>query len=157
MISREVSLFLFYGLCKKEEYLENWHNLNIMEVLNNLGVKGNGLSTEEARNRINKYGTNELTEGKKISPLTLFLNQFKSALIIILLVAVALSVTVGIMNWETGSGLPEEITDAIVILVIVIACVFLGFIEEFRSEKALDALKKMAAPTATTSSGFTPL
>ena len=66
-----------------------------------------------------------------------------------MLVAVALSVTVGIMNWETGSGLPEEITDAIVIFVIVIACVFLGFIEEFRSEKALDALKKMAAPTAT--------
>jgi len=52
-------------------------------------------------------------------------------------------------HYKPGHGLPEEITDAIVIFVIVLACVVLGVVEEFRSEKAMAALKKMAALTAT--------
>ncbi|MDD5190705.1 MAG: cation-translocating P-type ATPase [Dehalococcoidales bacterium] len=132
-----------------------WHNLPVPEALNKLGVKLTGLSAAEAKDRLAKYGRNELTVEKKNSPWVLFFNQFKSALIIILLIAVVLSVVVGILKMtgvlegEGGSGLAEEITDAIVIFVIVIACVLLGFIEEFRSEKAMDALKKMSAPTAT--------
>jgi Ca2+-transporting ATPase len=64
-------------------------------------------------------------------------------------VAVVLSVIIGVINYESGLGLPEEIIDAIVIFAIVIAVVVLGFIEEYRSEKSLAALKKMAALTAT--------
>jgi len=134
---------------------KKWHNLPIADVLTNLSVKITGLTTTEAKERLAKYGHNELMVEKKTSPWVLFFNQFKSALIIILLIAVVLSVVVGILKMtgvlegEGGTGLAEEITDAIVIFVIVIACVLLGFIEEYRSEKALDALKKMSAPTAT--------
>lgn len=126
-----------------------WHDRTIPDVVKSLGSSFQGLTSEIAKNRLAEIGPNEIKQEKKISPWTLLLNQFKSILVIILLVAVALSVVIGIVNWESGAGLPEEITDAIVILAIVIAVVILGFIQEYRSEKALDALKKMAAPTAT--------
>ena len=72
-----------------------------------------------------------------VSPFTLFINQFKNILIIILLGATVLSAAVG------------EILDAVLILVIVVFCAVLGFVQEFRAEKALEALKKMLSPTIT--------
>ncbi|MDP2918902.1 MAG: cation-translocating P-type ATPase [Dehalococcoidia bacterium] len=126
-----------------------WHNLSITDTVKTLGSRLIGLTAEEAKSRLEEYGPNELREEKKISPWTLLLEQFKNVMVIILLIAVALSVVFGVVKWEPGAGLPEEITDAIVIFAIVIAVVILGFIQEFRSEKALEALKKMAAPTAT--------
>jgi Ca2+-transporting ATPase len=126
-----------------------WYQRSITDTIKSLGSSLKGLTKEEASDRLSQYGYNELTGEERLSPWKLVAEQFKSALIIILLVAVALSVVIGIINWEKGAGLPEEITDAIVIFVIVLACVVLGFVEEFRSEKAMAALKKMAAPTAT--------
>jgi Ca2+-transporting ATPase len=126
-----------------------WHDKTTPDVVKSLGSSLQGLTSEVAKNRLDETGPNEIKQEKKISPWVLLLNQFKSILVIILLVAVALSIVIGIVNWEPGAGLPEEITDAIVILAIVIAVVILGFVEEYRSEKALDALEKMAAPTAT--------
>ncbi|MDP2919752.1 MAG: HAD-IC family P-type ATPase, partial [Dehalococcoidia bacterium] len=126
-----------------------WHNLGITDTVKTLGSRLIGLTAEEAKSRLEEYGPNELREEKKISPWALLLSQFKNILVIILLVAVVLSVIIGVVNWEPGAGLSEEITDAIVIFAIVIAVVILGFIQEFRSEKAMEALKKMAAPTAT--------
>jgi len=78
-----------------------------------------------------------LKKEKRKSPVRLFLEQFTDILIIILLIATALSMAIG------------EVYDAIVIIAIVIACAVLGFFEEYRAEKALEALKKMTAPTAT--------
>jgi Ca2+-transporting ATPase len=127
---------------------DNWYNLNPADTISKTGSLANGLTSEEAQKRIAHYGPNELTEEKKTSIWALVAEQFKSVLIIILLVAVVLSVVIGLFNYKPGHGLPEEITDAIVIFVIVVACVILGFVEEFRSEKAMQALKKMAAPTA---------
>ena len=127
-----------------------WYQQNVSDVLKSLSSNIRGLTKEEAAKRLDQYGYNELGAEEGISPWKLIAEQFKSILIIILLVAVALSVVIGIINWEAGAGMPEEITDAIVIFVIVLACVILGFIEEYRSEKAMAALKKMAAPTATT-------
>ena len=128
---------------------KGWYGLNAAEVINSLGSRLNGLTPEEAKERLVQYGPNELKEEKKLSIWSLVAGQFKSTLIIILLAAVAISVTVGIISYEAGGGLPDEITDAIVIFAIVIACVVLGVIEEYRSEKSMEALKKMAALTAT--------
>jgi Ca2+-transporting ATPase len=128
-----------------------WYQQSITDTLKSLGSSISGLSTEEAKKRLDQYGYNELQGEEKVSPWKLLAKQFKNILIIILLIAVALSVTIGIIDWEPNAGLSEEITDAIVIFVIVIACVILGFIEEYRSEKAMAALKRMAAPTATIS------
>jgi Ca2+-transporting ATPase len=111
--------------------------LGIQEILEVLKTNEAGLSQEEALKRLAEYGPNELKKEKGISPIRLFLEQFTDILIIILLIATGLSIFLG------------EITDAIVIIAIVLACAILGFVEEYRSEKALEALKKMAAPTAT--------
>jgi Ca2+-transporting ATPase len=96
-----------------------------------------GLSEDEVKSRLEKYGYNELKKEEKISPFTLFFNQFKNILIIILLVAIVLSALVG------------EVVDAAIIAVIVVFCAVLGFIQEYRAERALEALKKMLSPTIT--------
>lgn len=127
-----------------------WYNLNVAEVTKSFDSKAEGLTADEAKKRLAQYGPNELREEKKkISVWALVAEQFKSTLIIILMAAVVISVGLGIVSYEPGTGLPEEITDAIVIFAIVIACVALGVIEGYRSEKAMEALKKMAALTAT--------
>lgn len=95
-----------------------------------------GLSTEEALSRLKQFGPNELEKGEKINPFKIFVKQFKETLIIILLIATLISAIVG------------EVLDAIAILAIIIACAFLGFFQEYRAEKALEALKKMTAPKA---------
>jgi Ca2+-transporting ATPase len=96
-----------------------------------------GLTAEEVQNRINEYGYNELKKEERASILILFVNQFKNTLIFILLIATILSFIVG------------ETVDSIFILVIVIFCAVLGFFQEYRAERALDALKKMLSPTIT--------
>jgi Ca2+-transporting ATPase len=113
-----------------------WHAMGIEETLKALNTRETGLSQEEVQKRLAEYGPNELKKEKGISPIRLFLEQFADILIIILLIATGLSIYLG------------EITDAIVIIAIVLACAILGFVEEYRSEKALEALKKMTAPTA---------
>jgi len=113
-----------------------WHSLHIPEVFIALDSRREGLSQEEANRRLAQFGRNELAEKKKISPWFIFLEQFKNFLIIILLIAVALSAFLG------------EIADAIVIFVIVIFAAGLSFIQEYRAERAMEALKRMAAPTA---------
>ena len=110
--------------------------MKIEETLDELNVKETGLSQEEAQKRLQQFGPNELKKEKGKSPITLFLEQFKNILVVILLIATVLSVAVG------------EPYDAIVILAIVVAVAVLGFTQEYRAEKALEALKKMAAPTA---------
>jgi Ca2+-transporting ATPase len=95
------------------------------------------LTDEEVKRRIETYGYNELKKEEGISPFTLFVNQFKNILIIILLIAIVLSALVG------------EVVDATIIGVIVVFCAVLGFIQEYRAERALEALKKMLSPTIT--------
>ncbi len=110
--------------------------MKIEEAIKELNAKETGLSQEEVQRRLQEFGPNELKKEKGTSPIKLFVEQFKDILIVILLVATGLSIYLG------------ELTDAIVIIAIVLACAILGFVEEFRSEKALEALKKMTAPTA---------
>ena len=114
-----------------------FYSLSPEEVLRLLGTSPQGLSGEEAAVRLEKYGPNQLAEAKKISPVVIFLRQFASLLMLILLVATVVSYISG------------ETLDAVVILVILLACGVLGFIQEYRAEKAAAALAKLAAPTAT--------
>ncbi len=115
-----------------------WHAIDTAQVLKELGTDPhNGLAEDEAKRRIEKYGYNELKKEEGISPFTLFVNQFKNILIIILLIATVLSALVG------------ETFDAALILVIVVFCAVLGFFQEYRAERALEALKKMLSPTLT--------
>jgi Ca2+-transporting ATPase len=94
-----------------------------------------GLTAQEAKDRLVKFGANELTKEARASPIALFLAQFKYTLIIILLVATVLSALLG------------EIVDAAIIAVIVLFCAVLSFVQEYRADNALKALKQMLAPT----------
>ena len=114
----------------------DWHNLEMQEVLASLNSNSSGLSQEEAQRRLVQFGSNELRGKERISPWVIFLDQFKSFLIIILIAAVVLSAVLG------------EVADAIVIAVIVLFASGLGFFQEYRAERAMEALKRMAAPTA---------
>src|SRR3989304_6890382 len=115
-----------------------WHSMEIASLLGELDTDPQrGLASEEAKRRLEIYGYNELAAEEKTSPYTLFISQFKNTLIIILLVAPVLSALVG------------ELVDAGIIVVIVLFCAVLGFIQEYRAERALDALKKMLTPSIT--------
>jgi len=117
--------------------------MEIEEAIKELNSNETGLSQEEVQKRLQQYGPNELQKEKGASPIKMFLEQFTDILIIILLIAMFLSIGTAIIQ-----NTMEEIYDAIVIFAIVLACAVLGFVEEYRSEKALEALKKMTAPTA---------
>jgi Ca2+-transporting ATPase len=114
----------------------NWHKLSIEETINELGTNQQGLSATAAEEKLLKTGANELEEGKKKSIVAMLLAQFKDIMILILLVAAIISGVVG------------DFTDTIVILIIVLLNAFLGFIQEYRAEKAMAALKQMSVTQA---------
>ena len=109
------------------------------EVLKNLDTSVDGLSTAQAKERLDAYGYNELDEGEKRSLLSKFIDQFKDLMIIILLVAAALSViTEGI----------HGLTDACIILAVVVLNAAFGVYQEGQAEAAIEALKNMSSPLA---------
>ena len=114
-----------------------WHVLTSDEAFSRLTSTPGGLSGEEAARRLVLHGANELRETVGVSPWHLLLEQFKNILIIILLAATVLSAFMG------------HAVEAVTIAVIVVFAVLLGFIQEFRAERAIQALRRMAAPLAT--------
>lgn len=124
---------------------EKWWNLSFSEVSRQLGTGSGGLSDSDATQRLERYGPNELVETAHVSPLVIFLRQFVNLMVIILIIAAVISATIGILKEE---GM-EEIYDSIVIMIIVILNAIFGFVQEHRAEKAIQALKAMAAPRAT--------
>lgn len=115
----------------------NWHLKETAQTIKELGSSGSGLLSDEARRRLEDYGPNELVEEKKRSSLLMIFDQFKDLLIIILLVAALIA------------GIVGNPVEALAILAIVILNAIIGFIQEYRAEKALEALRRMAAPSAT--------
>ena len=109
------------------------------EVLKSLDTSVDGLSTAQAKERLDAYGYNELDEGEKRSLLSKFIDQFKDLMIIILLVAAALSVIT-----EGMHGL----TDACIILAVVVLNAAFGVYQEGQAEAAIEALKNMSSPMA---------
>ncbi len=113
-----------------------WHSRPAEQVLAELGSTSFGLSTAEAARRLAANGPNEIKESKPIHPLQIFLAQFKSLIICILIVA------------SVVSGLLGERVDSIAILAIVILNAIIGFYQELNAERSIAALKKMTAPQA---------
>jgi len=117
---------------------KDYYNQSKEAVFNELNTDVNGLTEGEAANRLEEYGLNELKEEEKTTALEIFLNQFKSVLILILILAAAVS----------GLVL-KEYTDMAVILVILVLNSVIGFVQEYRAEQAVEALKRMVSPTCT--------
>jgi len=125
---------------KKEEIkktTKDWHSLPIREIFNKLGTSSNGLTTDEASKRIKEFGFNELKEARRKTLFGVFIEQFKSFLILILILATIFSIYLG------------ENIEAIAIGVILLINAALGTYQEFKAEESLKALKKLSAPTAT--------
>ena len=116
--------------------INDWHKKSIEEVLKELGSGPAGLNTGETALRAEKYGSNSLKEKPKRTALAMFFDQFKNFMIAVLIAAALVSGAIG------------ELLDSVVIAAIVILNAVLGFIQEYRAQKAMEALKKMAAPGA---------
>jgi Ca2+-transporting ATPase len=113
-----------------------WHQRETNEVIESLESSLQGLSSAEARRRLGRYGPNELIEKKKKTLIFMFLDQFKDFMILVLMAAAVIS------------GIIGEASDTIAIMVIILLNAVIGFVQEYRAEKAMAALKKMAAPIA---------
>src|SRR5512133_463516 len=113
-----------------------WHTQTIEQAFDNLKSGHPGLNTDEAAQRFIQHGANEIQAAKRISAWEILFDQFKNILILILLGATAISLFL-------GHGI-----ESIAIAVLVLFAVLLGFIQEYRAERAIEALKQMAAPTA---------
>jgi Ca2+-transporting ATPase len=106
-------------------------------VLEAQGSSPQGLDTQEVQRRLASVGPNEIAEGKRRTPVRMFADQFTDVMILVLLAAAVIS------------GLIGEAKDTIAIIVIVVLNAVIGFIQEYRADRAMEALKAMAAPTAT--------
>ena len=115
---------------------KNWHALEIREVWTAVSSRQDGLSNDEAKEKLEEYGENKLAEGKKRSKAAIFLSQFKDFMIWVLIAAALVS------------GFLGEWVDAGIIAVVVLLNAVMGTVQEAKAEAALDALKAMSAPFA---------
>jgi len=113
-----------------------WKNLSVDETLKTLNSSIKGLSNSEAQKRLLEHGKNELVEEKKAGPVKIFLGQFMDILILILIIAAIAAYYVG------------DTLDAIVILIVVLINAVVGFIQEYRAEKAMEKLKGLISSEA---------
>ncbi len=114
----------------------NWYQLDIEEVFEKLGSSQEGLSESEAKDRLATHGPNALAEEERISRLAILLHQFTSPLIYILLIAAAVTF------------LLAEYIDTAVILSVVVLNAVIGYLQEYKAEQSVRALKKMVVPKA---------
>ncbi|MFQ5887570.1 MAG: calcium-transporting P-type ATPase, PMR1-type, partial [Candidatus Hydrothermarchaeales archaeon] len=115
------------GVKREDAYLKD-----VETVLSDLGTSHQGMSKDDAESRFKEFGPNELKERKKITPLGLFIRQFANLFIVLLLISAAISAALGNTH------------DAIAITLAVTIVATLGFLQEYKSEKAIDALKKLS-------------
>jgi Ca2+-transporting ATPase len=122
-----------------------WQKETVESVLKKLSTSKSGISSDEAKRRLTEYGSNELEEMDGVGPIRMFFQQFANPMVIILLFAIAVSVATVLVH---GSHEEEGFIDAIIISAIVLLNAVFGYIQEYRSEKALEALKDLSAPMA---------
>ena len=114
----------------------NWHQQKTDEAMQKLGASNQGLSADEVRTRLLEHGPNELTETARKTVFMMFLDQFKDFMILVLIAAAVIS------------GIIGEASDTIAIIVIVVLNAVIGFVQEYRAEKAMQLLMKMSAHSA---------
>jgi Ca2+-transporting ATPase len=114
----------------------NWHTSSTDAIFSALHTNADGLQPDEIAKRVQQYGANQLQEKRKRPVWVLFALQFKDVMILILMVA-------AVVSWIAGDA-----KDAIVILIIIIINAIVGFVQEYRAEKAIDALKQLSAAMA---------
>jgi Ca2+-transporting ATPase len=114
-----------------------WHTLSLSGIFRVLASDARGLHQEEAVRRLHEHGPNELAVTEGVSPWRILFEQFQNVLVLILLVATVISAVLG------------HSVEAIAIAVIVLFAVLLGFVQEYRAERAIEALRKLASPSAT--------
>ncbi len=115
----------------------DWYTLTVEEVFHELDTRPDGLDPETVKKRREEVGPNEITGDSGRGPLRIFMAQFKSALIWVLLVAATLSFVIG------------HVVDAVLIGIILLLNGVFGFVQEYRAEQSLEALRDMASPTVT--------
>lgn len=118
---------------------KEYYEMTAKDVIEKLGSNTKGLSKKEATKRLEKNGLNILKEGSRKTLFSRFIDQFKNVMIIILLVAAAISMIVSFVE-------KEPLTESIVILGVVLLNAILGVVQESKAEKAIDSLKKMSLP-----------
>ena len=114
----------------------NWHLRPIEDLQRELGSGAGGLSAEQVSAARAEHGPNELVGRKQRTLSGIFLAQFKDLMIIVLLVAAGIA------------GLVGDLTDTLIILAIVVVNAVIGVVQEYKAERAMEALRRMAAPTA---------
>lgn len=114
-----------------------WHERDVGQVMEDMGTSSRGLSAAEASRRLGVHGPNALVEKKRKTPLMMLADQFKDFMILVLIAAALVSGFIG------------DLSDTIAIVVIVVLNAVVGFVQEYRADRAMEALKKMAAHGAT--------
>jgi Ca2+-transporting ATPase len=122
-----------------------WHRETPETTLQHLDTSIEGLNDDQVDSRLSSYGPNELEEVGRVGPLMMFLQQFSNPMVIILLAAIVISIATVAVH---GSHEAEGYVDAIVISAIVLINAVFGFVQEYRSEKALEELRDLSAPIA---------
>jgi Ca2+-transporting ATPase len=115
----------------------NWHNKSIDTILQELSTSRDGLNSSTVSGRLEEVGLNQLVEKKKKPVWLLFIHQFNDFMILVLMAAAIIS------------GIAGDLTDTIIILIIVLLNAIMGFVQEYKAEKAMDALSQLATPQAT--------
>jgi P-type Ca2+ transporter type 2C len=118
--------------------MKKWYQLSADAICQQLDVQQrSGLSSHEGAARLKTYGSNQLSKTKKINPATLFFNQFKDTLVIILIIAAMVSFSLAFIEEEGG------MQESLLIMVIVLAIAVVGFFNEYKAEKTVEALSKL--------------
>ena len=111
----------------------DYYTLNVSEAIKSVGSSEKGLTGREAKQRLEKYGINEIEKKKRITPFQIFVRQFTSFIVVILIAAIIISLLIG------------ERLDAVVISIIVVLNGIFGFVQEYKAEEAIEALRKLTA------------
>ena len=123
----------------------NWHTLSIENIFERFDTSAQGITNSQAQKHLSKFGLNVLEEKKKNPPLKILLRQFNDFMILILIAAAIIA------------GIVGNITDTCVILLIVFMNAIIGFVQEYRAEKAMAVLKTMSAPNVIVMRDGTPI